>query len=86
MGGFKNEQRRLTHRGRAFHFVSYEAHPANPARKLDAMPDTWYLLAAGNRWPAIPCVLAQPLGELDEALVAWLERVVFAARPAIPAA
>lgn len=86
MAVFRHEQRRLTHRGRDFHFVSYEAHRPNPARHELAMPDTWYLVSSGNRWPAIPYVLAQPMAELDAALVAWLEAVVFASPGASQAA
>lgn len=78
MAAFRNEQRRLSHRGRDFHFVSYEAHPANPARNQQAMPDTWYLIGANRRWPAIPHVRDQAEPELLAALVAWLEAVVFA--------
>ena len=78
MGAFRNEQRRLSHRGRDFHFVSYEARPANLARKEDAMPDTWYLVSTNNRWPAIPLLPDQPEPELIAALVLWLETSVFA--------
>jgi hypothetical protein len=85
MAGFKNEQRRLSYRGRDFHFVSYEAQQANPGKKLEAMPETWYLISSGNRWPAIPCIIAQPISELDAALVVWLEQVVFAAPAAASA-
>jgi len=82
MGGFKTEQRQLPHRGRSFHFVSYEAQNANPARKLGAVPATWYLLSSGNRWPAIPHQAGQPEAEVDALLIAWLEEHVFA--PAVP--
>ena len=77
MASFQHEQRRVTHRGRNFHFVSYEANPGNPARQQPAMPETWYLVSSNNRWPAIPRVLQQPESELVAALVAWLEQVVF---------
>lgn len=81
MAGFKNEQRRLSHRGKSFHFVAYEAQDANAAKKLDAMPATWYLLSSGNRWPAIPLQLDLPEDELDARLTEWLETHVFDAVP-----
>ena len=77
MGGFKNEQRRLTHRGKVFHFVSYEAQDGNAAKNLPAMPATWYLLSAGHRWPAIPLQEGHPEAETDAALAEWLESQVF---------
>ena len=78
MGAFRNEQRRLTHRGRDFHFISYEAQAANPARKQQEMPDTWYLVSSNNRWPAIPLIEGQPEPELIAALALWLDTSVFA--------
>lgn len=80
MAGFNTEQRRLTHRGRSFLFVSYEAQDGDAARP--AMPETWYLVSSGNRWPAIPVTPEQPVTELDERLAAWLESAVFAPVPA----
>lgn len=77
MATFRHEQHRITHRGRAFHFVSYEATTANPAKKIEELPDTWFLVSSGNRWPAIPHVPGQPAAELDTLLIAWLENVVF---------
>jgi hypothetical protein len=78
MAGFKNEQRRLDHRGRVFHFVSYEAQNGNPAKNQPAMPATWYLLSYGNRWPAIPLQEGHTEEELDGLLAEWLETNVFA--------
>jgi hypothetical protein len=78
MGGFRHEQRRLEHRGRIFHFVSYEAQEANVTRGQVARPESWYLVSSGNRWPAIPLVAEQPEGELHTLLVEWLESQVFA--------
>ena len=77
MATFRHEQHRVTHRGRAFHFVSYEATEANPARKVEERPDTWFLVSSGNRWPAIPLVPGQAVAELEAHLVAWLEATVF---------
>ena len=77
MGGFKNELHRITHRKRVFLFISYEAHDANAARHQPAMPNTWYLVSSGNRWPAIPHIAEQPPQELDALLTTWLEDHVF---------
>ena len=79
MGTFRHEQHRVAHRGRTFHFVSYEATAANPARQIPERPDTWFLVSSGNRWPAIPHVPGQAIAELEGLLVAWLESAVFAA-------
>jgi len=78
MATFRHEQHRVTHRGRAFHFVSYEATTANPNKHIEELPDTWFLVSSGNRWPAIPHVPGQPITDLESQLVAWLEQVVFA--------
>jgi hypothetical protein len=80
MGGFKNEQRHLQRRGKVFHFVSYEAHDAIPSKKVQAMPATWYLISANNRWPAIPHYPEQDSLEVDTLLAEWLEEHVFAAK------
>jgi len=81
MAKYQNQQRRLAHRGRRFHFISYEAQDADLKKKILAMPATWYLESSGNRWPAIPQVPEQPEAELDVQLAAWLEAYVFAAWP-----
>lgn len=78
MGSFKLEQRRVTLRGREFHFVSYEGQQANAARHLDATLPTWYLINSGKRWPVIPHEPGQEPGELDRLLAQWLEQHVFA--------
>ena len=79
MAGFRHEQRHITHRGRVFNFVSYEAHDAIPSKKVPAMPATWYLISANNRWPAIPLQEEQAPADIDALLTEWLERHVFAA-------
>ncbi len=79
MAGFRHEQRQVTLRGKVFNFVSYEAHDAMPSRKVPAMPATWYLVSANNRWPAIPLLPEQAPAEVDALLAAWLEQHVFAA-------
>ena len=73
----KTEQRRLAHRGRAFHFVSYEEQPANPARLQPAIPPAWFLMSAGKRWVAVPHQVDQDLTELDGLLSQWLDEHVF---------
>ena len=82
MATFRHEQHRVTHRGRAFHFVSYEATEAHAGKKIEARPDTWFLVSSGNRWPAIPHVPGVALPDLEAQLVAWLEATVFAPVPA----
>jgi hypothetical protein len=78
LGSFKLEQRRVTHRGREFHFVSYEGQVANAARKQMATDPTWFLINAGKRWPVFAHQPAQEPDELDRQLAEWLERNVFA--------
>ena len=73
------EQRRLTHRGRVFHFVSYEAVAANERRNLAAIPPMWHLMNAGKRWPVMPHVSGQDPAELDKALLRWVEQEIFGA-------
>lgn len=72
------EQRRLEHRGREFHFVSYEGLPANPKRNQPATPPTWWLMGAGARWEVMPFHPERDEGELQRALTAWLDTHVFA--------
>lgn len=78
MSGFKLEQRRLQVRGREFHFVSYEGQDANPARKQEAMPPTWFLINSGKRWAVMPHQPEQDTNELEQQLTTWLESNVFA--------
>ncbi|MDO8667104.1 MAG: hypothetical protein Q7J79_10865 [Gemmatimonadales bacterium] len=77
MSSYKVEQRRLTHRGREFHFVSYEGQPANAARKQDAILPTWFLMNGGKRWAVIPHQAGQEPVELDGQLTRWLEAHLF---------
>lgn len=82
MGSYKTDQHHVVHRGRTFHFVSYEAKLANPRTGELATGPTWCLMSAGKRWP----VRLQVAGEDPEALVAaltvWLDHNVFGARHA----
>ncbi len=70
-------QHRLVHRGREFHFVSYEGHPANPTRGEEAMPPTWFLMSSGKRWNVMPALDDQPENERDRKLAQWLDKNVF---------
>jgi hypothetical protein len=72
------EQRRLTHRGRQFHFVSYEGLPANPARLQPATGPAWYLMSAGKRWAVMPHEPALESADVDRLLIEWLDTHVFA--------
>ncbi|HEX2451217.1 MAG TPA: hypothetical protein VHJ69_08750 [Gemmatimonadales bacterium] len=86
MPAYKNEQHRVTHRGRDFHFVSYEGRPANDRRGEPAVAAMWYLIQAGKRWPVMPQEPGQPVEALQRALRAWLEANAFTAtRPFPPA-
>jgi hypothetical protein len=73
----KTEQRHVTVRGRAFHFVSYEAAPGNPARDKPAIEAAWFLMSAGKRWFAVPHDPSQDPHELDHHLTQWLEQHIF---------
>ena len=78
MSNYKNDQLHLVHRGRKFHFVSYEARQANLKTGEAAMPASWFLMCAGKRLP----VMAQVQDQTPEAIVAgltrWLDETVFA--------
>ena len=77
MSSHKVEQRRLSHRGREFHFVSYDAQVANERRGQPAIPAMWYLMNEGKRRPVLPHVPSQELMELDAALLQWVDEQVF---------
>ena len=77
MSSYKNEQRRLSHRGREFHFVSYEAQAANERRGEPAIPPMWYLMNEGKRRRVVPHVPGQTLVELDDALLQWVDEQVY---------
>ena len=83
MSSHKVEQRRLYHRGREFHFVSYEAQIANERRGVPAVPPMWYLMIEGKRRPVLPHVPGQELLELDGALLRWVDEQVFGIMPVI---
>lgn len=85
MSNYKVEQRRLYHRGREFHFVSYAAQAANERRGDAEFPPMWFLMIEGKRRPALPHVPGQELTELDGALLRWLDEQVFGGSPPLPA-
>lgn len=83
MSSFKMEQKRLTHRGREFHFVSYEGVLANPVKALPATPAAWFLMQGGKRWMVMPLVRDQAPEAVDKGLIQWLESHIFHPTPAI---
>jgi hypothetical protein len=85
MSSYKIEQHRVTYRGRDFHFVSYEAQPANERRGEAAVPPMWYLMQAGKRWPVMPQDSGQPAEVVEQALRAWLEANAFTEADPAPA-
>ena len=69
----KVEQQHVSHGGRDFHFVSYEAQPANEKRKESAVPPMWYLMGPARRWPVMPHLPGQAEADVVRGLVAWLK-------------
>lgn len=72
MSAYKTLQRRLTHAGREYHFVTCEGQRANPSRGHPEVPPTWALMAAGKRWTVMPELADQDESEIDRQLLAWL--------------
>lgn len=72
MSSYRVEQRRVAHRGKEWHFVSYEA----PIEKLTKSqgPPMWYLMASGKRWQVMEQRQGQDAIELDRELAVWLDR------------
>ncbi|MGE0553204.1 MAG: hypothetical protein AB7R55_07220 [Gemmatimonadales bacterium] len=77
MCAYKTAQCRLTHRGRVFHFVSYEGRRANPGRLIEAEPAMWFLMSAGRRFSVVPEHADEPAEGRDGRLAAWLDANVF---------
>lgn len=73
MSAFKPSQRRLEFHGRTFHFVSYEAQPANAARHREAEPAMWCLMLEGRRCPVAPYEPDQDEDAADRLLLRWLK-------------
>ncbi len=80
VSGYKNEQRHLQHRGRDFHFVSYEERDANTRLGESALPPMWFLMTAGKRWAVMDYVPGQDAAETDRALLSWLDENVFGSK------
>lgn len=78
MSKAKIEQRRVTVRGREFHFVSYEGQPGNTTRMIEATGPSWFLMSAGKRWSVMPHDPGQPVDQTDQMLTQWLEANIFA--------
>lgn len=74
---FRTEQHRLVHRGREFHFVSYDGTPANAKRGQPATRPAWWLMSAGTRWEVMPYHPGWDAAELDRAFTEWLDAHVF---------
>ncbi len=81
MSAYKTQQRRLTHRGREFHFVTCEGQRANPAKGLEEVGPMWALMAAGKRWDVMAELGDEPEAETDRRLLEWL-RAHITPRPA----
>jgi hypothetical protein len=77
MSGYKTDQYHVVHRGRRFHFVSYEAREANVRTGESAIPATWFLMCAGKRWPVTVQVQDQSPESLLAVLTSWLDDKVF---------
>jgi hypothetical protein len=77
MSLYKPQQRHITVRNRELHFVSYEAHPADPRHAAEAEPEMWYLMRAGRRWAVMPRNPDQVAEETDDLLRVWAEENAF---------
>jgi hypothetical protein len=71
VSAFKSQQRFITIRDRAFHFVSYEGRPANVRRGEEAAPAMWYLMVEGRRCPALLWEQNQSFEDVDRDLSKW---------------
>ncbi|HKP30530.1 MAG TPA: hypothetical protein VJU15_14055 [Gemmatimonadales bacterium] len=74
MSSYKTAQHHIVHRGREFHFVSYEGSAANPRNGAEAQPAAWYLMRAGKRFPVCPEYVGE---DPVPALLSWLDLNVF---------
>jgi hypothetical protein len=84
MSLYKPQQRHITVRNRELHFVSYEAHPADPRHDTEAQPEMWYLMRAGRRWAVMPRDPDEPAEVTDEALRVWAEEHAFGEQAEAP--
>jgi hypothetical protein len=76
MSSYKIEQRRLTYRGKQFHFVSYDG-LTKPAKDETQAPAGWFLMRAGKRWAVMPQEVGEEEAALDIRLMAWIDENVF---------
>lgn len=83
MSTYRTEQYRFRHRGRWFHFVSYEGRPADPKLELADLTPGWFLMYAGKRWWVSPQRTDTAPAELDRHFAEWLETHVFCDAPAL---
>jgi hypothetical protein len=74
VSSYKIEQRRVSYRGRDFHFVSYDGQPANTRRGQAAVPPMWYLMGPGKRWPVMEQTVGQTDEEVERGLLSWLKQ------------
>jgi hypothetical protein len=81
MSAYRTQQHRLVHRGRSFHFVSYEGQPADEKHRRPEIPPSWYLMLAGKRWVVIPQVAETTPAELGRQFGEWLDAHVFGGAP-----
>jgi hypothetical protein len=77
MSSYQTEQHRLLHRGRWFHFVSYEGRPADPKLELADLAPGWFLMYAGRRWWVSPQGTETAAAALDRQFAEWLDAHVF---------
>jgi hypothetical protein len=77
MSTYKTDQQHVLHRGRDFHFVSYEGQRADAARDQGETPPTWFLMGAGKRWAVMPQTIGLTPVDLHARLVQWLDENVF---------
>lgn len=80
MSSYKTNQRRVRHRGREFHFVSYEGVAANPRLGSPATQATWFLMCAGKRWDVMLEQADVSETDLDLQLSNWLDVNIFATK------
>jgi len=81
MSAYKTQQHHLVHRGRSFHFVSYEGQSADVKKQLAATPPTWYAMLGGKRWVVAEQLAEAEPAELERQFADWLDEHVFAAVP-----
>lgn len=82
VSAYKTQQHRFVHRGRTFHFVSYEGQAADAKRQTPAVPPTWYVMLGGKRWAVAEQAGEQDLPALERQFGEWLDTHVSFAEPA----